>query len=57
MRGWIDRVWTGLVGVACVVMMPIWLIEWCQDYGVWRVGVIIGGLFLLGLIRGWPTTD
>jgi hypothetical protein len=57
MRGWIDRVWTGLVGVAFVVMVPIWLIEWCQDYGVLNVALVILCLFALGLIRGWPATD
>jgi hypothetical protein len=56
MRVWIDRVWTGMVGIAFVVMVPLWLIEWSQDYGVVNVGLVILALFLMGMMRG-PTTD
>lgn len=53
----LDRAWTWTVRGAFAFMVPLWLIEWSQDYGVLNVCLFLLVLFLLGMARGWPTTD
>jgi uncharacterized membrane protein len=53
---WLDRIWLWAIGVAFVIMVPIWLIEWSQDYGVLNVALFFLVIFLFALARHWPST-
>lgn len=51
----LDRAWTITVRVAFCLLMPLLLIMWAQEFGVWNVALGILGIFLIGLWRGWPS--
>ncbi len=54
---WLDRIWLWAIGLSFVVAVPVWLLVQIQDRGWQAFATWAIGVFVLGVISGWPPAD